>query len=540
MSGSTDYTSVYTPRNSDTSEQAIRDRISGDLLAFKPSEAENEIYRGRTMNILISCDYLLRTVGTFTKNNGSGDVYVREFIEQILSDINKSLGDINVFRLAYDDGGNAIHIVDDQMTQNLENDYPLANESFRNVSNRSRLPLFGKGSIAKTLEIRTEISGKLSNMIAVSANANIDDQANLSKSTDSFGFYNTSYKDRYIPKRTEYTNNVTLPTDTMIRSTIQFNEAIKTFYGDAKPAEGSVGHATNYYIQRMSKIKSSEKGTRASAMIPVSLNFSIDGMSGFGMGQSFTIDNEFLPYTYNLSLTDPYGEQDQDRTVAFVMTGLDHTIEGNQWTSNVRTNMIYAKKQNDFKAEKIDKLDAASGLSTAGLESLSYSIGKVSISNLNLTQNWENIAFDFIASKEGFLEKPKPDQGTLRAGYGTDKIVTSDGSIRSVGSDTVFTKEDAKRTLIYQIKSTFAPTIIRQIGQSNWDNLNDRQKASLVSYAYNAGSLRSNLVEAIKFNVSDQIVANAIIKGPTTGKQTKEVIPTLVQRRKEEAALYLS
>jgi hypothetical protein len=319
------------------------------------------------MNILISCDYLLRSVGTFTKNNGSGDVYVREFIEQILSDINKSLGDINVFRLAYDDGANAIHVVDDQMTQNLEGSYPVANETFRDVENKSKLPLFGKGSIAKTLEIRTEVSSKLSNMIAVSANANIEDQANLSKSTDSFGFYNTAYKDRYIPNRTEYTSEVTLPTDTMIRSTIQFNEAIKTFYGDAKPAEGSVGHATNYYIQRMSKIKSSEKGTRAAAMIPVSLNFSMDGMSGFGMGQSFTVDPEFLPYTYDLSLTDPYGEQDRNRTVAFVMTGLDHTIEGNQWTSNVRTNMIYAKDQKDFNADKIEKVNEASGLSTARL-----------------------------------------------------------------------------------------------------------------------------------------------------------------------------
>ena len=362
MSGSDIRTKVYTPRNSDTSANAMRDRISGGLLKFKPEE-ENEIYRGRTMHILISCDYLLRIVGTFTKSNGSGDVYVREFIEQILSDINKSLGDINVFRLAYDDGANAIRIVDDQTTPNFENLYPVANESFRDVENKSKLPLFGKGSIAKTIEIRTEVSSKLSNMIAVSANANMDDQANLSKSTDSFGFYNTAYKDRYIPNRTEYASQITLPTDTMIRSTVQFNEAIKTFYGDAKPAEGSVGHATNYYIQRMSKIKSSEKGTRASAMIPVSLNFSMDGMSGFGMGQSFTIDPEFLPYTYNLSLTDPYGEQDRNRTVAFVMTGLDHTIEGNQWTSNVRTNMIYAKDHPDFKAPKIEKVNDASGLS---------------------------------------------------------------------------------------------------------------------------------------------------------------------------------
>jgi len=167
-------------------------------------------------------------------------------------------------------------------------------------------------------------------------------------------------------------------------------------------------------------------------------------------------------------------------------------------------------------------------------------IGSVSLADLNLDQPWENIAFDFISLKEGFLEKAKPDEGTLRAGYGTDKIVTSDGKIRSVGIDTVFTKEDAKRTLIYQIKTTFAPKVVSQIGQANWDKLNDKQKASLVSYAYNAGSLRDNLVSAIKSNTSNQIVANAIIAGPVTGAQSGKVYPVLVQRRKEEAALYLS
>jgi len=362
VSGSSETPPVYTPINESDSKDAIRDRISGGLMLFKTGESVQESYRGRTMNILISCDYLLRIVGNFSKSNGSGDVYVREFLEQILSDINKSLGDINVFRFAYDDNANAAHIVDDQMTPNLEERYLKAIPDEKDVSNRSRLPLFGNGSIARNLEIRTEISSKLSNMVAISANANIEDQSNLSKSTEAFGLYNTAYKDRYIPTRTEFTSSIVLPTDTMIRSTLQFNEAIKTFYGDATPAEGSVGHATNYYIQRMSKIKSSEKGTRAAAMIPVSLNFSIDGMSGFGMGQSFTIDPEFLPYSYNLKLTDPYGEKDFSRTVAFVMVGLDHTIEGNQWVSSVRSNMIYSKDQSDFNADKLKALKVASGL----------------------------------------------------------------------------------------------------------------------------------------------------------------------------------
>jgi flagellar protein FlgJ len=84
----------------------------------------------------------------------------------------------------------------------------------------------------------------------------------------------------------------------------------------------------------------------------VSLNFSMDGMSGFGMGQSFTVDPDFLPYSYSLpDIGDP-------RTVAFVMTGLDHTIEGNQWTSDVRTNMIYGKKGPDFEKDKVRKLSA--------------------------------------------------------------------------------------------------------------------------------------------------------------------------------------
>lgn len=402
-SGSLDYTPIYTPTNPNEGPQVIKDRISADLLEFKPSE-ENEVYRGRTMNILISCDYLLRLVGSFEKSNGSGDVYVKEFIEQIMFDINRSLGDINIFRLAYDDGANAFHIIDDQFSPNLENQYPNPNETIKDIENKSRLPLFGKGSIAKTLEIRTEVSSKLANMIAISANADVEDQSNLSKTSDSYGVYNSDYRDRYLPYRRDSIATLTLPTDTMIRAGIQFNEAIKTFYGDATANPGVVSAATSYYIQRMSKIKASEKGTRAAAMIPVSLNFSMDGMSGFGMGQSFTIDPEFLPYTYNLSLTNPYGEQDNVRTVAFVMVGLDQTIENNQWTSNVRTNMIYAKNQDDFKADKIKKLEASSGLiSTKPIDATSEFNG-ISIATKKLNYTAEQIKNAVIKKGYYFYE----------------------------------------------------------------------------------------------------------------------------------------
>jgi len=354
VSGS--FSNVFTPSNPDDSEEAVKDRVSLGLPLFKVgNDPKVESHRGRTMNILVSADYLLKIVGSYTKNNGSGDVYVQQFLEQILYDINKTLGDFNVFRLAYDDIGNAARIVDDQLTPNIEKNHITE-------TNKTQLPLFGLGSIAKSIEIRTEVSSKLSNMIAISANADYKNQANLSKNADSYGFYNFAYRDRYLPNRTEYTSSVNLPTDTMIRSAQQFNNAITTFYSNATPSSTAVGHATNYYIERMSKIKNESPATRSSVMIPVSLNFSIDGMSGFGMGHSFTVSEQFLPYTYNLSLTDPYGNKDQVNTVGFAMVGLDHTIENNQWSTAVRANMIYLKMSCVMKRRPPRVLEAPSAL----------------------------------------------------------------------------------------------------------------------------------------------------------------------------------
>lgn len=330
-------TPIYKPE-----DKELGDRLSSELPKFKIINASDKSpHRGRTMNILVSTDYLLRTVAGYTKQDQSNDIYAKEFIEQILFDINKYLGDFNMFRLAYDDSGNTMYVVDDQMTPNIENNYITE-------TNRTEFPLFGLGSLARSLEIRTEISSKLSNMIAISANSSKENLSSLSKTSDSFGFYNLGYNDRYIADRGELTGSVAKVSDATINSAIQFNKAIETYYSDTMFSDTSVSHATNYFIERMSKIKGEEKGTRSSAVIPVSLNFSTDGISGLGMGQAFTISQEFLPRTYDISGRDPYGEKDKVNTIGFVVVGLDQTIEGNQWISNVRANMLFLKNRQDF------------------------------------------------------------------------------------------------------------------------------------------------------------------------------------------------
>jgi hypothetical protein len=293
-------------------------------------------------------------VKQYSQKNETNNVYLKPFLEQIISDLNRSLGNYNLLRLAYNDSGNTFHIVDDQLTPGD------ANEDFISPDNKDEIPLYGKNSIGKNIQIKTDISTKLSNMIAISSNSNPGEKSALSTDGTSFGFINTGYVDRYINNKTEIEEasaeekkkKEARINDTLIKQAITFNQTISDFYGTTNPSDSSVDQATNYYIQKMSKIKANDPATRASAMIPVSLNFTTDGISGMNMGQGFTISKKFLPYTYNDRNIPGVGASATEK-VGFVVFGLNHNFENNQWNTDVRANMIYLKKIEDFKGAAV-------------------------------------------------------------------------------------------------------------------------------------------------------------------------------------------
>ena len=523
------------------------DRLSGQIPQFKYDEKStsgNTSYKGKIMKVLVNIEYILQMVKQYGQKNETSNVYLKPFLEQIISDLNRSLGNFNLLRLAYNDSANTFHIVDDQLTPGAEN------EDFISPDNKDEIPLYGKSSIGKNVQIKTDISTKLSNMIAISANSNTGEKSpksTLSTNSTDFGFINTGYVDRYINNRTEIkeaNKKDDKINDTLIKQAITFNQTISDFYSTINPSDSSVDQATNYYIQKMSKIKADDRATRASAMIPVSLNFTTDGIAGMNMGQGFTIPEKFLPYTYNIrkltELTDVGVNNIQK--VGFVVFGLNHNFENNQWNTDVRANMIYLKKIEDFKGSAVQANAENKEFLTNYANFLGVSLGKVDINSLNTNQPWEGIALDFIIEKEEsskFRSIPKLDEDRYRGGYGSDTIVSPTGEVTLVTESTRFTKEDADRTMLYNIKK-FAKIVQNQIGLSTWNNLKDTQKAALTSFAYNVGSLTDSVVSAIKSKSgSSQTVANAILTGPTKGKITGIQYPGLVLRRKEEAAIYL-
>ncbi|WP_228777444.1 integrating conjugative element protein [Lonepinella koalarum] len=113
---------------------------------------------------------------------------------------------------------------------------------------------------------------------------------------------------------------------------------------------------------------------------------------------------------------------------------------------------------------------------------------------------------------EGFRSNAYWDVNAYRTGYGSDTITKADGTVVKVTKDTVVTREDAERDLQRRAQ-IFANTARRQVSTSTWNSLSPNVQAALTSYAYNYGSLTSDVVDAARQSASSgnmTALANAV------------------------------
>jgi hypothetical protein len=326
-----------------------QDTLSADLPAFKDSTnpSGEASYVGYFLNTLVNIDYILDLCKKFGKEDESESVYLKPFLQQLISDMGKSLGDINFFRLAYNDQSNCMYITDDQVRplQAGESYIPLTDTTAFETT--SELPVFGKYSIAKSLSIKTEVNSKLSNMLAISANSK--SKSTAGKDATPFGVYNANFIDRYKKQALEIADENGIKTSNEISNALFFNAFVKSIFSSTNPSVDDVSQATNYYIDRMNKRKSINPATKSSAMIPVSVNLTFEGISGFYMGHAFTLPEQLLPYAYTREAVLSNGAIPAGKRVGFVVVGVDHSLQDSQWLTNLRANMIYLKDSQDFR-----------------------------------------------------------------------------------------------------------------------------------------------------------------------------------------------
>ena len=161
---------------------------------------------------------------------------------------------------------------------------------------------------------------------------------------------------------------------------------------------------------------------------------------------------------------------------------------------------------------------------------------------LDLSADWITLSAKFIGKNEGFSKNAVNDEGDPRLGFGTSKILDpSTGQIRTVKYGDTTTVEDALKVLQYEVSITFKARLVgsgdNKISEEDFNALNNKQKAALLSFVYNCGSLRGGIAASVR-NKDYAGAANGLLNGPTRGAKTGQLYPGLVRRRKEEATLF--
>lgn len=388
--------------------------VSSFLNSFKTAK---NVYQGKVMEILLNVDFLWETLNAAISSDSEHSVNLKRFLDDIVLGINKSLGNFNFFRVAYRDDTNTVIIKDDQFVPPYSGEaYMLDRNKYLSEGSKGnpkygQLPVFGAQSLVREMEFKTNLSTKVSSVVAISAQADFARSTN-SKDYSSFSYLNDDYEDAYKPKITNSTDKTTSPTATTdgsvsndLNQALQFNTHLLNVYYNGTLSESLIDFSTNYYIERMSNIKPEDPITNSAPFIPANLSITIDGVSGIVMGNAFTIPENRLP----LSLR---GTKDQTK-VGFIVVGLTHVIDRNQWLTKIRGQMIRLRDSVKYSAPgTLEKVQTAFQLpgDAGGSGVLTSSGCRTAYPNLQIIETVQVDTYP-VAKAAAYLKSKYPNVG---------------------------------------------------------------------------------------------------------------------------------
>jgi hypothetical protein len=360
-----DYKSLFPPDIAEKLKNELFNPGTNNVFSNKlPFFKANTPFQGKTMEILLNTQYLLEVADQFLKADADGAVYFKPFLDRVLDDINKATGGFNLFRVAYRDDSNTVIIKDDQRVPSQGE--PTCVYRAGISANPSELNIFGKGSIIRDMEFRTNMNTPMSAMIAISAQAAIGKQVANAQDATAIGAYNTGYDDAFMkiklnstsnanngssnlgtppPKKTEATND--------LEAARKFNAYVDQVYNAGGPSKLDIDHSVSYYLNRLRISKAEDIPTQSAPFIPANLSINIDGISGILMGNAFTIPSNRLPASLRGTALEP--------KVGFVVVGLTQTLQNNEWTTRIRGQMIKIGDDISATGSKIAQVQGSTG-----------------------------------------------------------------------------------------------------------------------------------------------------------------------------------
>lgn len=284
------------------------------------------------LNIELSINFILDTLNKYIDDQGQ--VTILTFVQEILDEVSRVCGGINNLQLQYREDSSLFHVVDrNALAPIAEAEYP-------------ELEVFGLSSIIKDINMVSKITPKMSSMIAISAQ---DTAFTSTQDATGFGALNRGITDRIFTdrydedrKEREALTDYDSIRDRLIEDVVDLRTHILTYYRMRTiPRIGKdtqAGVYQNYcnYLAGADSVYNHNKVPTYNFIIPFQVGLSLYGISGLQVMDAFRLSKEVLPKTYG-------GRTDSN--IAFLITGIEHTINNGDWVTQLNTQIFNIDKK---------------------------------------------------------------------------------------------------------------------------------------------------------------------------------------------------
>jgi hypothetical protein len=292
-------------------------------------------------NIYLNLDYLYQLI---TNDNVASqdkkeknDIALFDYVKNIMSGVSAAIGNVATFEVHVDPtDGNVAKIIDVNYAD-IANRDKIYNEAFT-------LELHSTKSITRQYKLESQIFPEQSTIVAIGAQAQ---GGALGADTNTLIDFNQNLIDRIIPKKDAPTSteNPDLETElkTKAENLVKNLKTLLSFIVKIDPSwweskgDFDVSKASEY-SNALKDIIAFYKSYIANdnknrAIIPTKLSVTTDGIGGVVIGNIFKIPEDLLPRGYK-------GSSDIGRRLGYVVTGLGHSIQNNDWTTNIDAQTI--------------------------------------------------------------------------------------------------------------------------------------------------------------------------------------------------------
>jgi hypothetical protein len=286
---------------------------------------KNNDYLGKPMHILVNIQCIIDILNSIEDLDENSDVSLYDFLNTLMIKIQSSLGNINNFKVIYDEPTNTFNIIDMTFLPGGLKQLNLENQTSRfhlNTLNKNQ------GSFITNFSLKTEITNDLATNIVVGAQG----QGNqVGFNATAFSKWNLNLTDRILKEKANFNSPNYDDPKSKNNPFEKYRVNLSDYYylvyristgeitdGEIDTYKGLLPDILNYEVG----YHTNNDDIPGTGFIPLNLQLEMDGLSGMRIYETYNTEEKLLPKSYQNNLE-------------FITTTLTHKIDNKGWITTI-------------------------------------------------------------------------------------------------------------------------------------------------------------------------------------------------------------